>query len=65
MARTSLFSWLFRRSLEDREARNDFIEFDRYGKARFDVAGYLASDEGGEMLKSISEANKKSAKQAA
>ena len=62
MARISFFSRLFGRSAEDRKSGGDFIEFDRSGKARFDVAGYLASEEGGRSLKALAEANRKSAK---
>lgn len=57
----ALIDWLFGRSSEDRDSE-DFIEFDRAGKARFDVAGYLASKEGGEALARFAAANKESSK---
>lgn len=62
MSLTPLLGWLFGRSAADREGSDDFIEFDRSGKARFDVAGYLASKEGGETLERIAEANQKSSR---
>lgn len=61
MSSVSLFSRLFRRSLENRAASKDFIVFDSANKPRFDLAGYFASDEGGKALERMVAANRKSA----
>lgn len=61
MTLASFVDWLLRRSARGQTEFN-YVTIDRSGNARFDVAGYLASEEGGKALKKISAANRRLAK---
>lgn len=39
--------------------RNDYVSIDRSGRAHFDVASYLASEEGSRHIRQIAEANQR------
>lgn len=53
MSFTSLLKRLF--ATQEERAVDEFISFDRSGRARFDLAGYLSSDEGAQRVEEIAE----------
>jgi hypothetical protein len=58
MSFDALFRYLFIKRPKGAETQRDYVTIDSAGRARFDVATYVASEEGAKRVKAIAQANR-------